>query len=123
LTRERRGRDVTGLTVHAAFNRTQERAIVRIVDEVYRSGVRCNGKAVPMQYTRAGGAFEERYFDLTLTPWRGPDGAIAGIITMAADVTEQVHNKRAMEAAEERLRETAKRKSRRAGRRHCAQFQ
>ena len=108
LTRERLGRDVTGLTVREALGRAEDRGIVKILDEVYRSGMPYNGKGIPVQYPGAGGTIEDRYFDLTFTPWRGSDGTIAGIIAMAADVTEQVLNKRAMEAAEERLRETAK---------------
>ncbi len=108
LTRERLGRDVTGLAADAVFDGTGERGLVKILQEVYNSGVPYYGKAVPIEATPAAGASEERYFDLTFTPWRGADGNIAGIITMAADVTEQVLNKRAMEAAEERLRETAK---------------
>jgi two-component system cell cycle sensor histidine kinase/response regulator CckA len=108
LTRERLGRDVTGLTVRDALGSAEDRGIIKILDEVYSSGMPYNGKAVPVQYPGSAGSIEDRYFDLTITPWRESDSAIAGIIAMAADVTEQVLNRRAMEAAEERLRETAK---------------
>ena len=108
LTRERLGRDITGLTVRDAFGGAEDRGILKILDEVYHSGMPYTGKAVSVQYPGAAGVIEDRYFDLTITPWRGSDGMIAGIIAMAADVTGQVLNKRAMEAAEERLRETAK---------------
>jgi PAS domain S-box-containing protein len=108
MTRERLGRDVTGLTVREVFGSVDDRGIIKILDEVYHSGTPYTGKAVPTQYPKASGAIEDRYFDLTFTPWRGSSGVIEGVITMAADVTEQVLTRRAMEAAEERLRETAK---------------
>ena len=73
ITRERLSRDVTGLTVDAAFGPAGEPGIVKILDEVYRSGITYNGKAVPLRYAAAGKT--EHYFDLTITPWRGGDGA------------------------------------------------
>jgi PAS domain S-box-containing protein len=107
LTRERLGRDVTGMTVRDALDDAEDRGVLKILDEVYNSGVAYNGKGISVQCPAAGG-MEDHYFDLTITPWRDADGSVAGVIAMAADVTEQVHNRRAMEAAEERLRETAK---------------
>jgi len=107
LTRERLGRDVTGLPLREAWLQAEERGILKILDEVFRSGAPYNGKGVALRYTTKKPA-ADHFFDLTFTPWRGPDGAIAGVITMINDVTEQVLNRRAMEAAEERFRETAK---------------
>jgi signal transduction histidine kinase/CheY-like chemotaxis protein len=51
---------------------------------------------------------EEILLNVMLTPYRAPDGAAAGLIMLLQDVTAEVRSRRTVEAAEERLRETAK---------------
>ncbi len=106
LTRQRLGRDVTGIPVRDADSLAEQRGWIRILDDVYLSGNPYSGREMPMQ--DAAPRAQERWFDLSVTPWRGSGGAIGGSIVMGVDVTEQVLHKRAMRAAEERLRETAK---------------
>jgi signal transduction histidine kinase/ActR/RegA family two-component response regulator len=81
---------------------------VAILDEVYRSGEARNIHEFPLRIKGRDGETEDLYVNYFCCPWREADGSLAGVMTLAVDVTEQVAVKRAMQDTEERLRETAK---------------
>jgi PAS domain S-box-containing protein len=91
------GRDVTGLPAREAVQDTQ---YLRILDEVYVTGV---SRSVTELEVPDGS-----FFNYICCPWRDSDGSVAGVMTLAIEVTEQVLARRAMKATEEQLRETAK---------------
>jgi PAS domain S-box-containing protein len=51
---------------------------------------------------------EEAFYSFIHHPWRDLNGATAGVMTLALNVTDQVHARAEMETTHERLRETAK---------------
>jgi PAS domain S-box-containing protein len=71
-----------------------------ILDEVYSSGE-------PRTITELEQP-DGSYFNYICCPWREADGSVAGVMSLAIDVTEQVRARRAMQATEEQLRETAR---------------
>jgi two-component system cell cycle sensor histidine kinase/response regulator CckA len=105
LTKDLLGADVTGMTAREAAPNPRYPAIL---DDVYTSGE--SRSVVEMPVTHAGGdaTLTTRYFNYICCPWRDHAGAVAGVMTLAIDVTEQVLIRRAMRATEEQLRETAK---------------
>ena len=91
------------LTGTSAREGERDSEYVRILDEVYASGEPRSVVEYPVD-----AADTPLYFNYICCPWREADGSVAGVMTLAVDVTEQVHIRRAMEATEEKLRETAK---------------
>jgi two-component system CheB/CheR fusion protein len=59
---------------------------------------------LPATRVSDGGQETTRYFDLTLAPWRLPDGTIDGVMTVSFDVTDRVQARRSAAVAEERRR-------------------
>jgi PAS domain S-box-containing protein len=94
------GRDVAGLSAREAAHSPE---YVRVLDEVYASGQSRSIVEFP-----AGSPDAPAYFNYICCPWRDGDGSVAGVMTLGIDVTEQVRIRRAMQATEEQLRETAK---------------
>ncbi len=94
------GRDVTGLPARDAPHSSE---YLRILDEVYASGESRSVVELPSRSSE-----EPSYFNYICCPWRESDGSVAGVMTLAIDVTEQVRTRQAMKATEEQLRETAK---------------
>ena len=72
---------------------------VEVLDQVYSSGD-------PQSLIEL--LIGDRFFNCICCPWREEDGKVAGVMTLAVDVTEQVKMREAMQASEERLRETAR---------------
>jgi len=54
------------------------------------------------------GSTKERFFNFIYNPWRDGDGDIAGVMSFAVDVTDQVHARKQLEANEQKLRQSAK---------------
>lgn len=105
------GRDVTG---RAAAEVVPEHEYLGLLDRVYQSGqpaaihqmeVRTSG---PDGGSNGDSQGNDVFLNCVFCPWREPDGTVAGVMTLAIDITEQVRNRQAMEATQERLRETAK---------------
>lgn len=70
----------------------------------YESGQPNVVEEVKITLARGG----ETYYSFIHHPWRDLDGSTAGVMTLALDVTEQVHSRIETHATNERLRETAK---------------
>ncbi len=100
------GRDVTGMK---AADVSPNADYVAILDDAYASGQSQSVVEMPVSYAGNDGVPRPiRYFNYICCPWRDAGGAVAGVMTLAIDVTDQVLLRRAMNATEEQLRETAK---------------
>ncbi len=94
------GRDVTGLSLDAAFPDIApdvRAALVRRGREIMRSGE----TAVVEEIPRRAGDGTTRYFNAATRPWADVHGQRKGLITVAVEVTEQVRARQLAEAAHE----------------------
>jgi PAS domain S-box-containing protein len=78
------------------------------LDAVYRQGEPRARFEVTRIVADEEGNQSERWFNYFCCPWRDVEGVIAGVMTLAVDVTESVRLKQQMRETEERLRESAK---------------
>ncbi len=80
--------------------------LLRLLDDVFHSGVPFSGRQVPLILSPARNAAGlGRYFDVTWQPWRGADGAIQGVMAVAVEVTGLVNARRAAEALTQELQQ------------------
>jgi len=81
-------RDVVGKSVAEALPDATEQGWVKVLDEVYASGIPfvANG-AVFMERTTPDGPVNERHLDFVYQPVHGTDGRIDGIFVTGVDVT------------------------------------
>ena len=94
------GRDVLGQAYEHAFPDVAEQGLREILDEVYRTGTLFVGRGLAIRYDRRGtGELESGYFDVTTQPLVEADGSIAGVITVAAETTDEVRARQDAEAA------------------------
>jgi len=93
-------RDVAGMK---AIDAIHNPGFVGILDEVYSSGEPRSLIETSLSEEAPG-----LYFNYICCPWRDEHGDVAGVMTLAIDVSEQVRLREAMKASEERLRETAR---------------
>jgi len=112
----RGGPDLIGQSVRAAFPELAGQGVYELLDAVYRTGEPFVGTEVLMRFDRAGdGRLEDVFFSFTYQPVRDAQGAVAGILTHAVDVTEQVRARRLVEElAAERARVLAAEREARA---------
>ena len=99
------GVDVTG---KRARDVVHDPSFVDLLDEVYASGEPRAIHEVNRVVSDEHGQKSERWFNYFCCPWREAGGAVAGVMTLAVDMTESVLLKQAMRETEERLRESAK---------------
>jgi signal transduction histidine kinase len=93
------GRDVTGLPVREAVPEAEGQGFIELLDRVYYGGEIVTRKEMPWRTRMPDGVQREMFFDLTCQPWREPDGHIAGVMSFAVDVTEQVQARQRVEDA------------------------
>lgn len=95
------GRDVVGRTVAEALPDAAAQGFLRILDEVYRSGVpyTASGARFLMQ-AEPGGPSEELFLDFVYQPLRDADGKVNAIFVEGADVTERTLSERAKRDSE-----------------------
>jgi PAS domain S-box-containing protein len=98
-----KGRNLLGLTLAQALPEIAGRGIIELFHEVYRSG-----KAVEVPesevYFDPGGDLDTRvFYRQVVQPWLGPNGAVAGVMSFAHDVTEQVRARLRAEESERHL--------------------
>jgi len=98
------GRDVTGLTPPEAFPELAGSGIYELFDRVYATGEPWDGPETHLRLDRDGTGVMDTWFNLRFEPVRaaGLDGAVgpvAGVLSFAVDVTEQVRARREVERA------------------------
>ncbi|UEM02582.1 PAS domain-containing protein [Skermanella rosea] len=89
-------REIIGKPVRQAIPELEEQGIVRLLDQVYASGVPHVGRAVRLLLLRNPGdpttnaRGEERFVDFVLQPITRADGTVSGIFVDGNDVTDLV---------------------------------
>jgi len=80
--------------------------VMEALRRAMRTGEPFVGREFPVTLDRQGtGHEEETFFDLVYQPLRDEHGDVAWLLTHAVEVTEQVHARRKLEAAEVELRQ------------------
>jgi PAS domain S-box-containing protein len=98
LRRAHRRRPGARAPVREAFPELEGRGFFELLDRVYATGVPYAGSEVPAPVDRDGDGVPEEYvFNFTYQPLRDVDGAVRGILTHAAEVTDQVRARQEVE--------------------------
>ncbi|TFV55689.1 STAS domain-containing protein [Geodermatophilus sp. DF01-2] len=102
------GRDeFVGLPIREALPELAGQHVYEILDEVYATGRTQVAREWRLQVDPGRtGVLQEVYLDFHMAPARADDGRVTGVLTYAADVTEQV---RARQAAQEQAAEAERR--------------
>ncbi|GAB3959495.1 hypothetical protein GCM10028805_55730 [Spirosoma harenae] len=100
------GKDATiiGLPFREALPELKEQGFVRLLEEVYDSGVAHYGIETFVQLQRKG-QLEDGYYDFVYAPIRNELDEINGVIIVATEVTTQVKAKIALQESEQRFRD------------------
>ena len=101
------GRDLTGKSIRAAFPELAGQPFFDLLDGVYQTGVPYHGNEVPVQLLQANGELATTIFNFVYQPWRDLEGRVKGILVVAADVTQQILARKAMEESESQFRQVA----------------
>ena len=88
-----------GLPMREAMPELVGRQMIERVEQVYRTGRPFVSREWPVKVHGPGGALVELVVDLTLSPYRSPDGRTLGVIGQGVDVTEVVRPRQAAEPA------------------------
>lgn len=85
------GRPMKGFTVRDALFETVEQGFITLLDRVFASGERYEGRETLFRVARGhDGAFEEVYVNFVYQPFRDAQGAVQGIMVFAFEVTDLV---------------------------------
>lgn len=95
--------DIIGLTLRDALPEINGQPFLQILDDVYMSGRPYYGNELMARLVRNGDT-EEVYFNFVYHPMKDQSGKTVSIMLVAAEVTEQVHSRRLVEASEKRFR-------------------
>ena len=99
------GREVTGLPLREALADLAGQGWVDLYEQVYRTGVPVTGQQWRAHITLPGGAVRELFADFSITPWRGEDGAVLGVVGGGTDVTAIVEARLSAERLAEDLQQ------------------
>lgn len=92
------GRNLEGLTLEAAFPEMLEQGLIGMLDRVFATGETVQQREFPIHFDRSGtGRLETGCFDFSMQLLRDANGAPAGVLSCAVDVTAQVHARRDVE--------------------------
>lgn len=97
-----RGPDIVGLPVAEALPEVVAQGFTALLDKVYRTGEPYRGRNVAVELDRDGRR-ETRIVDFIYQPMRSAAGAVTGIFTSAADVTERSRAESALRQEKQRL--------------------
>ena len=90
-------RQLTGRTVADALPEVVEQGIIELLDDVYRSGQSFHGNELPIAFDDGRDGRETRFFNFIYQQFREADGAVAGILVFAFEVTELVRARQRLE--------------------------
>ena len=94
--------DAVGLAVRELYPEVEGQQIFEMLDRVYASGEPQTAREWRLQIDRSGnGVPEDVYLSFTVSPRRGRDGSVTGLLVHALDVTERVRERQAAEAEAE----------------------
>jgi PAS domain S-box-containing protein len=103
------GRDVVGLPPQQALPELSGGACLEILAQVMEAGQPVGGGENGVWVPKDGGQPEQFFADFEYRPVRDADGAVAGVLLHAADVTAHVHDRRRLETLTEQLATTQER--------------
>jgi PAS domain S-box-containing protein len=106
------GRDVVGLLPQEALPELSGGASLEILRQVWQTGQPMSSRENEIRVRRDGGRRERLFADLEFRPVRDADGAVAGVLLYAADVTGHVRDRRRLEALTAQLAAAEERKRR-----------
>ena len=94
-------RAAVGLSVAEALPEVVKQGFITLLDQVLATGESFVGRAMPTWLIQEPGSVPvERYMDFLYQALTEADGSRSGIFANGVDVTEQVHTRRAVEAAQ-----------------------
>ncbi len=103
------GRDVVGLRAQDALPELAASERIEILHQVMDTGQPVSGRENGVWVRRGDGQPEQLFADFAYRPVRCGDGAIAGVLLYAADVTAHVRDRRRLETLTEQLAATEER--------------
>jgi PAS domain S-box-containing protein len=97
-----------GLTMAELYPDRAGQQVIEMLQQAYESQEPQSRREWRVQFAPEGSAEAagERFADFTITPWRGDDGSLVGVLAHVTDATERVTARR---AAERRLAEVERR--------------
>lgn len=98
-----KGDTVLGKPLVEALPELQGQPFLQILDDIFTTGNTHVAVATPCDLVR-NGQLGTYYFDFTYKPLRNAAGEVYAIMDMATEVTEQVLNRKQLEASEAKLR-------------------
>jgi signal transduction histidine kinase len=93
------GRRLLGRTVREAFPEVEGTGYFETLDRVYETGEPYFAAERPVRIALAGGAHDERYFNVGYQPLRDAARRVYAIASVTYDVTDQVRARREVDAA------------------------
>ncbi|HUY46701.1 MAG TPA: SpoIIE family protein phosphatase [Streptosporangiaceae bacterium] len=103
------GREVLGLPVREAFPELAGQGRFGLLRKVMESGQPLRGHETELWIRRGGERLEQVFVDFLYQPVRDGDGAVAGVLLFAADVTANVRDRRGNESLAAQLVATQER--------------
>jgi len=97
-----KGKDVEGKTLMQVLPELKDQPFPAMLDSVYTTGIPVYANEILAQLN-CHGIMEDRYFDIVYEPQLEADETISGVITIAHEVTQQVHARKEIEESEQRL--------------------
>lgn len=98
-----KGPSVVGKPLVEALPELEGQPFLRLLEEVYETGIPFQGTAVLARLVRQG-RLEDAYFDFSYSAIRAVDGEVTGVLILAIEVTQQVLTHREIEKSELRFR-------------------
>ncbi len=100
-----RGWDIIGKPLREVMPElvTEDQPFLKILDEIFNTGVGFDSPASQVKILR-GGVMTENYYNITYQPLFDEEGNVYAILDVALDVTEQVMAQQRVEQSEENLR-------------------
>ena len=99
------GRKATGRTVAEVFSVEEAGSFIKLLDQVFKTGVPYTGKELPFTSADASGRLVRYYVDIGYYPFREDDGTIKGILAFVRDVTKSYMDRVALIEAKRQLNE------------------
>ncbi|MGH3636238.1 MAG: ATP-binding SpoIIE family protein phosphatase, partial [Mycobacterium sp.] len=94
-----------GPPVREVFPELERQKIFAMFDQVYQTGEPQSGTEWRVHANYDGSGVQERFFDFVVSPRRGEDGSIEGVLVFFSDVTTRARERMAAEAQVQELSE------------------
>ncbi|HEY2722530.1 MAG TPA: ATP-binding protein, partial [Chitinophagaceae bacterium] len=98
------GKDLTGMKVREALPYHEETEHLKLLDEVYNTGKTIVKKEMRSLFNDKEKKLTEKYFDLVYQPYYDEEKRTHGVLAFASEVTENVLNRKRIEASERKFR-------------------